>query len=128
MLKPWHVFSECWRLDNVLNKKAESPGYILVHVTVKDIEEGRKIAKSIVKRRLAACVNVVPEVESYFWWKDKLETEKEVMLFFKTKESLLPELAKAVKKLHSYSIPEIIALPIVNGSHDYLEWLDSELA
>ena len=92
------------------------------------MEEARKIAKSVVKHRLAACVNVVPEAESYFWWKDKLETQKEAMLFFKTRESLLPELIKAVKKLHSYSIPEIIALPIVKGSHDYLEWLDSELA
>ncbi len=110
-----------------MNKKAENPGYIVVHVAVKDIEEGRKIAKSVVKRRLATCVNIIPEIESYFWWKDKLDTAKEVMLIIKTKESLLPELTKAIKKLHSYSIPEIIALPIVGGSRDYLEWIDSEI-
>jgi periplasmic divalent cation tolerance protein len=109
-----------------LNKKVEKPGYIVVHVAVKDIEEGRKIAKSIVKRRLATCVNIIPEVESYFWWKDKLETVNEAMLIIKSKESLLPELTKSIKKLHSYSIPEIIALPITGGSRDYLEWLDSE--
>ena len=111
-----------------MNKKVENPGYILVHVTVKDLEEGRKIAKSVVKRRLAACVNIVPEIESYFWWKDKMDTAKEAMLMIKTKEALLPELIKAIKKNHSYSIPEIIALPIASGSRDYLEWLDSELA
>jgi periplasmic divalent cation tolerance protein len=113
-------------LDRALNKKVEKPGYIVVHVAVKDIEEGRKITKSIVKRRLATCVNIIPEVESYFWWKDKLETVKEAMLIIKSKESLLTELTRAIKKLHSYSIPEIIALPITGGSRDYLEWLDSE--
>ena len=111
-----------------MNKKPENPGYILVHVTVKDIEEGRKIAKSVVKRRLAACVNILPEMESHFWWKDKLDVAKEVMLFIKTKESLLPELTKAIKKIHSYSIPEIVALPIVSGSRDYLEWINSEIS
>jgi periplasmic divalent cation tolerance protein len=109
-----------------LVKKEEAPKYIVVHVTVKDIEEGRKIAKSVVKRRLATCVNITPEVESYYWWKDKLDTAKEAMLFIKTKETLLPELVKAIKKLHSYSIPEIIALPISGGSLDYLAWIDSE--
>jgi periplasmic divalent cation tolerance protein len=110
-----------------LSKNTEKPGYIIVHVTVKDIEEGRKIARSVVKRRLAACVNIIPEVESHFWWKDKLETAKEVILFIKTKEMLLPELKKAIKKLHSYHIPEIIALPISGGSRDYLEWIESEI-
>lgn len=121
------AWTACSRSDNDLNKKAENPGYILVHVTVKNTEEGRKIAKSLVKHRLAACVNITPEVESHFWWKDKLDTAKEAMLFIKTKETLLPELIKSIKKLHSYSIPEIIALPITGGSRDYLEWIDSEI-
>jgi len=110
-----------------LNKKTEQPGYIAVLITVKEAEEARKIAKSLVKRRLAACINILPEIESHFWWQDKLESEKEILLIIKTKESLLPELTKSVKKIHSYSIPEIIALPIVGGSRDYLEWLDSEV-
>jgi periplasmic divalent cation tolerance protein len=110
-----------------LNKKAENPGYILVHVTAKDIEEARKIAKALVKRRLVACVNILREIESHFWWKDKLESEKETMLIIKTKETLLPELIKSVKKNNSSSIPEIIAVPIVGGSRDYLEWMDSEV-
>ena len=110
-----------------MNKKTENPGYVAVYVTVKEVEEARKIAKSVVKRRLAACVNILPEVESYFWWKDKLEAEKEIILFIKTKAALLPELIKSVKRLHSYSLPEIIAVPIIGGSRDYLEWMDSEV-
>jgi periplasmic divalent cation tolerance protein len=110
-----------------LVKKEENPGYIVVHVTVKDVEEGRKIAKAVVKRRLAACVNIIPEIESHYWWKDKLEATKETLLVIQTNQTLLPELAKAVKKNHSYSIPEIIAMPVVGGTRDYLEWIDSEI-
>jgi periplasmic divalent cation tolerance protein len=105
----------------------EQRNYIVVFITVKDSEEAQKIAKSLLKRRQAACVNIVPEVNSHFWWKDKLESTRESLLIVKTKESLLPELMKSVKKIHSYSIPEIIALPIVGGSQDYLDWIDSEV-
>jgi periplasmic divalent cation tolerance protein len=105
----------------------EQRNYVVVFITVKDSEEAQKIAKSLLKRRQAACVNIVPEVNSHFWWKDKLESTQESLLIVKTKESLLPELMKSVKKIHSYSIPEIIALPIVGGSQDYLDWIDSEV-
>jgi len=105
----------------------EQRNYIVVLITVKDSEEAQKIANSLLKRRQAACVNIVPEVNSHFWWKDKLDSARESLLIVKTKESLLPELIKSVKKIHSYSIPEIIALPIVGGSQDYLEWIDSEV-
>ena len=104
----------------------EQTNYIVVFITVKDPEEAQKIAKALLKRRQAACVNIVAEVASHFWWKDKLDSTKESLLIAKTKESLLPELIKSVKKIHSYSIPEIIAVPIVGGSRDYLEWIDSE--
>jgi len=105
----------------------EQRNYIVVFITVKDSEEAQKIANSLLKRRQAACVNIVPEVNSHFWWKDKLDSTRESLLIVKTKESLLPELMKSVKKIHSYSIPEIIALPIVGGSQDYLDWIDSEV-
>jgi periplasmic divalent cation tolerance protein len=104
----------------------EQKKYIVVFITSKDPEEAQKIAKDLVKKRLAACVNIVPAVNSHYWWKDKLETSEESMLIVKTKEPLLPELIKSVKKIHSYRIPEIIALPIVGGSRDYMEWIDSE--
>ncbi len=101
--------------------------YIVVFITTKDAEEAEKISKALVKRRLAACVNTVPGVSSRFWWKDKLDESKESLLIVKTKETLLPGIIKAVKKLHSYAVPEIIALPVVGGNADYLDWIDSEV-
>ncbi|OGN98176.1 MAG: hypothetical protein A2Y89_02350 [Chloroflexi bacterium RBG_13_51_18] len=105
----------------------EQKSYIVVLITAKDQEEAQKIAKSLVKKREAACVNIIPSVSSHFWWKDKLDNTDESLLIVKTRESLLPEVIKSVKKIHSYRIPEIIALPIVGGSRDYLEWMDSEI-
>jgi periplasmic divalent cation tolerance protein len=104
----------------------EQRKFIVVFITAKDPEEAQKIAKELVKKRMAACVNIVPAVNSHYWWKDKLEASEETLLIVKTKEPLLPELIKSVKKIHSYRIPEIIALPIAGGSRDYLEWIDSE--
>ena len=101
--------------------------YIVVFITTKDAEEAEKIGKTLVKRRQAACVNIIPEVSSHFWWKDKLDSSKECLLVVKTRDSLLPDIIKSVKKIHSYSVPEIIALPIVGGNPDYLDWIDSEV-
>jgi periplasmic divalent cation tolerance protein len=105
----------------------EQRSYIVVFITVKDAEEAQKIAKALLKRRQAACVNIVPGVNSHFWWKDKLDAVEECLIIVKSKESLLPEIIKSVRKIHSYSIPEIIALPIIDGSREYLEWIDSEV-
>ncbi len=99
---------------------------MVVFITAKDADEAEKISKALVKRRLAACVNILPEVSSRYWWQDKLETARENLLIVKSKKTLLPEIIKAVKKLHSYSIPEIIAVSIIGGNRDYLEWVDSE--
>jgi periplasmic divalent cation tolerance protein len=100
--------------------------FIVIFVTAKNPEEAQKIAKALTKRRLAACVNIMPEVDSHFWWQDKLDNKKESLLIIKTKETLLPDIVKSVKKIHSYSVPEIIALPIIGGSKDYMDWIDSE--
>ena len=83
---------------------------------------------ALLKRRQAACVNIVPGVTSHFWWQDKLEKTDENLLIVKTRENLLPDLIKTVKKLHQNEVPEIIALPIAGGNPDYLAWLDSETA
>lgn len=104
----------------------EQKNYIVVLITAKDPEEAQKIAKALIKRRQAACVNIIPGVSSHFWWKDKLDNADESLLIVKTMESLLPEVIKSIKKIHSYSIPEIIAIPIIGGSRDYLEWIDHE--
>ncbi len=100
--------------------------YIIVLITTRDAEEAQAIADELLKRRQTACVNIVPEVESHFWWQDKLESRKESLLIVKTKKRWLPYIIESVKKLHSYAVPEIIALPIVGGSEEYLDWLDHE--
>jgi periplasmic divalent cation tolerance protein len=102
--------------------------YVIILITTKDAGEAQKIAGTLLKRRQAACVNIVPEVDSRFWWQDKLEAARESLLIVKTRESLLPDIIKSVKKNHSYDIPEIIALPVVGGSEEYLDWIDRELA
>ena len=75
-----------------------------------------------------ACVNIVPKVSSHFWWEDKLDSAEECLLIVKTKSSLLPEIIALVKGVHSYDVPEIIALPIIGGNQDYLHWIEESLS
>ena len=102
-------------------KKADR---IIVLITTSSEEEAHRIAESLVKGKKAACVNIVPRVDSLFWWEDKLDSARESLLLVKTKASLFPEIVELVKRTHSYEVPEIIALPIIAGSEDYLKWLD----
>ena len=97
---------------------------IIVFITTGSEEEAHRIAESLVKGKKAACVNIVPRVDSLFWWEGKLDSARESLLLVKTKASLFPEVVELVKRTHSYEVPEIIALPIVAGSEDYVKWLD----
>ena len=105
----------------------EEPTYIVLLITASNIEEANKIAEVLLNQRKVACVNIVPGVSSLFWWQDKLDSAQESLLIVKTKASLLPEVISLVKGIHSYDVPEIIALPIVGGNQDYLEWIDNEV-
>ncbi|XP_044475384.1 protein CutA, chloroplastic [Mangifera indica] len=96
---------------------------IVVYVTVPNKEAGKKLAESIVKERLAACVNRVPGIESVYEWKGEIQTDSEELLIIKTRQSLLEALTEHVKANHEYDVPEVIALPITGGSHQYLEWV-----
>ncbi len=100
--------------------------FIIVLITAQKEEEAAEIAKDVVGRKLAACVNIVRGVRSIYRWKGKTEDEDEVLMVAKTKAALFPDLMKRVKELHRYTVPEIIALPIVEGSEDYLGWLKDE--
>jgi periplasmic divalent cation tolerance protein len=100
--------------------------YIIVLITASKEDEAAKIAKDIVASRLAACVNIVKGVRSIYRWKGKVEDEGEVLMIVKTRRELFGELKKRVKELHSYSVPEIVALPVVEGSEEYLTWLKEE--
>ena len=96
----------------------------IVLVTCPSLALARKIARAVVQKRLAACVNVVRSpVESFYTWKGKLETAHEHLLFIKTTTTRLPQLESEVNRLHTYDVPEFIAVPITEGSAAYLSWL-----
>jgi len=98
--------------------------YRVVLVTCGTLEESRKIARAMVEKQLAACVNVVTHaVESFYIWEEKLENGSEYLLILKTSEERVEELKKAVLDLHSYDTPEFIVLPIIGGAADYLKWV-----
>ena len=100
--------------------------YIVVFITTSSYEEARKIADALVVQKKAACVNIVPKVNSLFRWKGKIEDVEESLMVVKTRAELFPDIVSTVKSIHSYEVPEIIALPIVEGNPDYLSWLKEE--
>lgn len=101
--------------------------YLVVFITVSGRSEAKKIAGILVKDKLAACVNLVNVADSVYRWKGKIEHGKEVLLIAKTGASKIGRLVAAVKRAHSYTVPEVIALPIVGGNKDYLDWIDESL-
>jgi periplasmic divalent cation tolerance protein len=96
---------------------------IVVFITASDEDAAVKIARSLVEAKLAGCVNIIKNIRSVYRWEETVEDEPEVLMVAKTRKALFDELMKKVKELHSYTVPEIIALPIVEGSEDYLQWL-----
>lgn len=97
--------------------------YIAVLITAPNEDEGAGIAQKLVESKLAACVNIVKGIRSIYRWKGALEDDPEVLLIAKTERKLLERLTAAVKEMHSYDVPETIALPILGGSQDYLSWV-----
>lgn len=105
---------------------SESSGKVVVLVTASSEEEAEKIASLLLEQRKAACVNLIPRIRSRFWWEGKLDSAQESLLIIKSRAALVPEITDIVRKAHSYTVPEIVALPIVGGNTDYLEWVDQE--
>jgi periplasmic divalent cation tolerance protein len=100
---------------------------IVVLSTCDSEAEAKRVAHHLVEQRLAACVNVLPGARSVYRWKDKIEEAAEFLLVIKSSRDLFPALRAELQKVHSYEVPEVIALPIVDGSEPYLSWLDGEL-
>ncbi len=98
---------------------------VVVLVTAGSLGEARKIARHLVEARLAACVNVSAPVESVYRWEGKIENGRERLLVIKTARELFPALQGAIRRLHSYTTPEIICLPIIDGSEEYLDWIEA---
>lgn len=101
--------------------------YAVVFVTTGSKKEAKKISQEVLEKKLAACVSIVPSISSQYWWEGKIDSSKEVLLIIKTKKELFGKLKNSIKKIHSYTVPEIIALPIIYGNSEYLDWIDETL-
>lgn len=106
---------------------AKRKQYVVVFVTAKDLAQARSIGQGLLNEKLIACANVIKGVESMFWWKGKIDKAGEAMLVIKTRKDLFKKVCSSVKKLHSYDTPEVIALPIIVGNKDYLNWIDDSV-
>ena len=100
---------------------------MIVLTTTSSRQEAENIAEYLVKKRLAACVQIMPKIHSIYVWKKNLCKEREVLLFIKSRRALFKEVEKVIKQHHSYEVPEIMALPIMAGSSSYLQWMKQSL-
>ncbi len=101
--------------------------HVVVLVTAGSTREAEAIGRALVEDRLAACVNISAGVRSLFRWQGAIEDQEEVLLLVKSRGDLVPSIVQAVKRLHSYTVPEVIALPILAGSPSYLAWIDESV-
>ncbi|OFX12650.1 MAG: dihydroorotate dehydrogenase [Alphaproteobacteria bacterium RIFOXYD12_FULL_60_8] len=104
----------------------ESTPYRLIYVTTADTEQAKSIARTVVEERLAACVNILGAVSSFYWWDGKVQEDGEVSLIAKTRADLVEPLTRRIKELHTYACPCVVALPIVGGNPDFLRWIGTE--
>jgi len=99
--------------------------HVVILVTAPDIKVAKALAAAVLEARLAACANVVPKVETFFWWEDKLQKADETQVVFKTTTARLADLEKLVNEKHPYDTPEFLVLPTMGGSEGYLDWIDA---
>ncbi len=100
---------------------------VVILITTSIGEEAERIANKLLTQRKAAYINIIPKVRSLFWWKGELDSADEAVLIVKTKASLVDQIVSLVKEAHSYEVPEVIALPLIGGNRDYLNWMSDEL-
>jgi periplasmic divalent cation tolerance protein len=100
---------------------------VIILITAKDKKEADKIATLLIKNKLAACVNIVGGLKSIYLWKGKIEQAKETLLIVKSRKDKFDKIVKLARSVHSYEVPEIIAVPITNGFKPYLRWIDESL-
>jgi periplasmic divalent cation tolerance protein len=105
----------------------EDSRFIVIFSTAGNSEEASRIAEKLVSDRLVACVNIVPGIQSIYWWKDGVQKDQEVLMVMKTKKSKYQDVERAIKSLHSYEVPEIISIPLENGFEGYLKWIEDTL-
>jgi periplasmic divalent cation tolerance protein len=108
-----------------LNKKAK---FVLALVTAPNLKTARSVANSVLSARLAACVNLVPKIESHYWWQGKIDRGAEVLMLIKTTRDCLARLEKEIIARHPYDTPEFIVLTVAGGNKRYLDWLSSAVS
>lgn len=101
--------------------------HIIVLVTTANMAEAEKISQALLKDKIIACANIINPINSWFHWSGKINNAQECLVIMKSKLELFSELVERVKRLHSYEVPEVLALPIIEGSEDYLAWMSSVL-
>ncbi len=101
--------------------------YIIVFITTKSKQEAETIAHSLLEKKLIACANIVEHIDSFFWWQKKIDSSREALLIAKSRKELFEQILAAVKEKHSYELPEIIAIPLINADEDYLKWIDESI-
>ena len=101
--------------------------FIVILSTVGSAEEASRIAEKLVSSHLVACVNILPGVQSIYWWNNALQKDQELLMIMKTERSRFEDVKKAIRSLHSYEVPEIISLPLENGLEEYLAWIENSL-
>lgn len=111
-----------------MNKRCDTKNdYLIVLITTAKKEEAEKIAQKLLEEKLIACANIIGPVFSLFWWSGKIEKAEEHVILMKTRCEMFEKIAEKVKALHSYEVPEIIAIPLIRGFKPYLEWLNKSL-
>jgi periplasmic divalent cation tolerance protein len=100
----------------------------MLYITAGSRDEAKRIGRVLVEERLAACANIIDGMESIYWWQDRLTEDREAVLIVKTRADFIVRVTERVKALHSYSVPCVVALPILDGNPAYLDWLGAETA
>lgn len=98
--------------------------YNIIFMTASSPEEARKITDKLLNEKMIACANVIPKVESRYWWEGKIETSNEALVIMKTVEGNFKKIEEKIKEIHSYEVPEIISVGISGGSEEYFRWID----
>ncbi len=115
----------CWLGSPKINGVKSASAFVLVLLTAPDLKTARALGRSAVRSHLAACANLIPHVESHYWWRGRLESSQEVLLILKTTRARLPALEKLVLAAHPYDTPEMLAVPLRAGTTRYLAWLSA---